>query len=283
MKGTVLSPWEEHLFWIGILEDHAQFLIDRLNASETRWTQSACQYRKAFAALRKRLLSLDRAIKAETPEHIEFAKEAQRIAHGYRRVEGELQRLRMENAVELQLAPAHFRGTLLENEEYARILSYFVRGALAPPLPLYRLLGVWIGSPSRHAALLADHPDLPEFGLAEQARRFAQTFQAHTVKNRAIGGFLRFMPPGCPARRKFARDVAETVSGFYVFVQTCIRELADQEREARDRMTLRFLEHHLPEMCHLLVQLSRFEPRIRPPDDRYLWKPPAAAPGKPHR
>jgi hypothetical protein len=279
MRGAMLSPWEEHLFWIGTLEDHAQLLSDRLSAEETRWAQSACQYRQDFAALRKRLLSLDRAMKAETPEHIEFAKEARRIAYGFQRAEEELQRLRMENTARTKPAPAHCRSALLESEEYARILSYFVRGAMAPPLPLQRLLGMWIGDHCRHAALLADRPDPSGLGLAGQASRFVQAFRGHMSKNRAVGGFLRFMPPGFPPRRQFAADVAETVSGFYAFLEKCIREFADQEPFSR--MTLRLLEHHLPKMCYFLIQLSRYEPRIRPPDGRYLWKPSAAVPGKP--
>jgi len=47
-----LPPWNEHLFWSGIVEDHAVFVIDHLSARETRWAEAAERYRQAFGQLR---------------------------------------------------------------------------------------------------------------------------------------------------------------------------------------------------------------------------------------
>lgn len=266
-----LSPWDEHLFWIGVLEDHAVFLIDHLSAKETRWVQAAYEYRQAFAQLREKLLRLDRSLPEGDMRLVSFAREALPVAYGYYRIEGELQRLRIGNAVDLQLVPVYFNGTLLENEEYLRILSFYVEGKPYPPMTLHRLLDMWLEDQLGHAVLLSDHLDPSELIVLQQARKFIEAFQAHMVKNRAIGGFLRSTPPGFPAQRKFAFDVSVTTSAFYLFVEQTIREY--RSRELLSRLTLRFLEHHLPETCYFLHQLSRYDPRIIPPGDCYLWKP----------
>jgi hypothetical protein len=266
-----LTPWEEHLFWIGILEDHALFVIDHLAATETRWAEAADTYRRTFAQLRERLRGLDPALPVGDSGLAAFAREAHTAAYGYYRLEGELQRLRIENAVVLQLVPVYFNGTLLENEEYLRILGYYSKGKPYPPLSLYALLDMWLEDQLGHAVLLSDHLDPSELPLLEQTRKFIDAFQAHMVKNRAIGGFLRFTPPGFPAQRKFAFDVSVTSAAFYQLVERTIGEF--RRDEVMSRATLRFLEHHLPETCYFLHQLSRFDSRIVPPASCYLWKP----------
>ncbi|WP_338016887.1 DUF2935 domain-containing protein [Paenibacillus antri] len=266
-----LSPWNEHLFWIGILEDHAVFVIDHLSARETRWAEAAHDYVQAFGRLRTQLQALDAALPVDNESMIDFARIAQPVAHGYYRFEGELQRLRISNAIDLQLMPVYFNGTLLENEEYLRILGYYVNGKSYPPKSLYGLLDMWLEDQLGHAVLLYDHIDPTELPTLQQTRTFIDAFQAHMAKNRAIGGFLRFTPPGFPVQRKFAVDVSVTSIAFYSFVERTIERF--RHDELLGRLTLRFLEHHLPETCYFLYQLSRFDPRIIPPETCYLWKP----------
>lgn len=98
-----LPPWNEHLFWSGIVEDHAVFVIDHLSARETRWAEAAERYRQAFGQLRSQLQALDPTLAVNDERMLAFARNAQSVAHGYYRFEGELQRLRIDNAVDIQL------------------------------------------------------------------------------------------------------------------------------------------------------------------------------------
>ncbi|WP_146241135.1 DUF2935 domain-containing protein [Paenibacillus sambharensis] len=266
-----LPPWNEHLFWIGILEDHAVFVIDHLSARETRWMEAASGYRAPFAQLRTQLQTLDPALPVSDERMIAFARNAQSLAHSYYQFEGELQRRRIENTVDIQLMPVYFNGTLLENEEYLRILGYYVSGKPYPPMSLHALIDMWLEDQLGHAILLSDHIDPTELPLLQQTGTFIDAFQAHMAKNHAIGGFLRFTPPGFPAQRKFAVDVSVTSLAFYSFVEQTIERF--RRDEVLGRLTLRFLEHHLPETCYFLYQLARFDPRIVPPENCYLWKP----------
>ena len=61
---------------------------------------------------------------------------------------------------------------------------------------------MWLEDQLGH--VLYDHLDPTELPTLQQIRTFIDAFQAHMTKNRAIGGFLRFTPPGFPAQRKFA-------------------------------------------------------------------------------
>ncbi|MCI3920854.1 DUF2935 domain-containing protein [Paenibacillus sp. TRM 82003] len=266
-----LPPWSEHLFWIGILEDHAVFIIDHLSARETRWAEAAAGYRQSFAQLCALLQALDPALPVDDERMTAFARSAASVAEGYYRFEGELQRLRIDNAVDIQLTPVYFNGTLLENGEYLRILSYYTNGKPYPPMSLHGLLDMWLEDQLGHAVLLSNHLDPTELPAIQQTRTFIEAFQAHLTRNRAIGGFLRFTPPGFPAQRKFAVDVSVTSIAFYKFVEQKIKEFRNDE--LLGRLTLRFLEHHLPESCYFLYQLSRFDARIVPPESCYLWKP----------
>jgi hypothetical protein len=214
---------------------------------------------------------LDPTLAVDDERLLAFARNAQSVATDYYRFEGELQRLRIKNAVDIQLMPVYFNGTLLENEEYLRILSYYVNGKPYPPMPLHALLDMWVEDQLGHAVLLYDHIDPTELPTLQQTRAFIDAFQAHMVKNRAIGGFLRFTPPGFPVQRNFARDVSVTSLAFYSFVEKMIARFRNDE--LLGRLTLRFLEHHLPETCYFLYQLTRFDSSIIPPNNCYLWKP----------
>ncbi|MFC0215593.1 DUF2935 domain-containing protein [Paenibacillus chartarius] len=178
MRITVLTPWEEHLFWIGILEDHAQFVLDHLGGEETTRAQQAEQFRTAFKALRRRLFSLDRTLPVNDPGLVQFAQEARSVAYAYYLFEGELQKNRIENTVTIQLTPAYFNGTLGENEEYLRILHSYGQGRDYQKLSLYRLLDMWLEDQLGHAVLLSDHLDPTELGYIDRSRRFIEAFQA---------------------------------------------------------------------------------------------------------
>lgn len=147
-------------------------------------------------------------------------------------------------------------GTISENQEYLRLLGYYVQGVDALPLPLYQLMDLWLEDQLGHALLLRNVLDPVESGLAEKAAGFARTFQAHMIKNRAIRGYLRFLQQGFPAQRQFAREVSQTVTAFYQLVWNCI--LLFKGKQLLSRTALPFLEHYLPETCYFLGKLAAY-------------------------
>lgn len=266
-----ITPWQEQLFWVEILQDHAIFVDEALANEEVQWIATAKRYIAAFTELRNRILKTNPSLPVSSETMIQLSKDIYPVAHGYYQFEGFMQHLRIENKVVISLTPVYFNGTLLENGEYLRILHAWMNGVPYEPLPLVALMEMWLEDQLGHTVLLSNHLDPTEIELLKSTQQYAQQFSSHIVKNTAIRGFLRFTAPGFPVQQKFARQVAETVIGFYRVVEEVIREY--QDTELLSRLTLRFLEHHLPETCYFLRKLAAYNVEILALPNCPLTKP----------
>ncbi|MGG1554787.1 DUF2935 domain-containing protein [Paenibacillus ferrarius] len=253
---------EEHLFWLEVLDDHAHFLRDYLSPSETKWWQEAEKFFPLFREAIRHAEGLQPLEGAESPNMQVFAQSVYPLADAYCRLEGHMQHLRIWNKVNLNLTPSYFNGTINENKEYLRQLSYWARGVPAVPLTLTELLDMWLEDQLGHAVLLHGLLDPVEQKLGAETDRFAAQFSSYMVKNRAMTGYLRFTPPGFPAEIHFAREVLETVKAFYAFVGRIVNEY--ENTELLSKATLRFLDHHFPESCYFMRKLAEFVPDADP-------------------
>ncbi|MEK0314957.1 DUF2935 domain-containing protein [Cohnella sp. 56] len=258
MQDGGVSIGEEHLFWLEVLEDHAHFLRDYLSPEEKRWWQEAERFFPLFAEAVRQARELPPYEPAQSARMQAFAAYAQPIAAAYCRLEEHMQHLRLLNQVNLNLTPSYFNGTISENREYLRQLSYWTRGLPAPPLALNQLLELWLEDQLGHAVLLQGLLDPVERALGAEADRFAAIFSSHIVKNHAMQHYLRSTPPGFPYETRFAADVLETVQGFYAFVQRVVAQYIGTE--LLSKATLRFLDHHFPESCYFMRKLAVFVP-----------------------
>ncbi|WP_096200818.1 DUF2935 domain-containing protein [Bacillus sp. FJAT-45350] len=257
-----ISPWEEHSFWLEILEDHAYFVQDHLAATEQQYIDIAQQYIQAFGMLCQRLSQIDRHASYQSNELIEFSRESNKIVFGYYQFEGQMQSLRVQNKINLNLSPSYLNGTLSENQEYLRILNYYSNGQDFPPLPLVNLLDLWLEDHLGHAVLLRNVIDPVELSITNQTERFITIYQGFIVQNQQMKSLLRFSPPGIPRQQRLSRDIGKTTIEMYHFVNEVIGMY--KETEVLSRTTLRFLEHHIPETCYFIRKLSLFAPEIRP-------------------
>ncbi|PWK14497.1 DUF2935 domain-containing protein [Tumebacillus permanentifrigoris] len=248
------TPWEEHQFWLRILEEHATFVRDALSVEETQWVALSRQYVAAFQALRTRLEGLDPATKASAPEMVAFAQAAYPVANGYFLLEGHLQRLRIQNQVVLYLTPTYFNGTLNENAEYLRILAYYKSGQEAPLLPLDAIIDLWLEDQLGHTFLLHNLLDPVEQGLSQQTQVFIQRFNAHVLTHHHLKQYKRFLPEKSPYELRFIAELVATVQGFTQLARQVV-ELYEKQ-QVLSRLTLQFIEHHFPETCYFLHSLS---------------------------
>ncbi|MFC3799122.1 DUF2935 domain-containing protein [Cohnella sp. GCM10012308] len=257
LDGAV-SIKEEHLFWLEVLEDHAHFLRDYLSPEEKRWWREAERFFQPFREAISQAEALPSFEPAEAPAMRAFAESVYPLADAYCRLEGHMQHLRLFNQVNLNLSPSYFNGTIGENQEYLRQLSYWARGMPAPALGLTQLLDLWIEDQLGHAVLLHGVLDPVEQALGAQSDKFATVFSSYMVKNRAMQSYERFTAPGFPAETRFAAEVLGTVQEFYAFVQRIVAEYVGTE--LLSKATLRFLEHHFPESCYFMRKLAVFVP-----------------------
>ncbi|MFC4101418.1 DUF2935 domain-containing protein [Paenibacillus xanthanilyticus] len=260
MTIRALTPWEEHRFWIEILQDHAYFVRDHLAVMEQEPIRLAQSYIDAFQLLFNELHDLDKDGGYENPGLVAFARKAWPIASGYFQLEGSLQRLRIANQVNLNLSPTYLNGTLNENQEYLRILGYMTHGQTPPPLPLVDLMDLWLEDQLGHAILLINVLDPAENGIRARAQIHSDAFRALFSQNEIIRGYLRFSPPGIPVQIRLARETLTAVNGFYEFVLEIIHLY--RATALLDRTTLRFLEHHLPETCYFIRKLADLVPDV---------------------
>jgi hypothetical protein len=261
VEANLISPWEEHSFWLEILEDHAYFVRDHLSPSEQEYVRTANQYIQSLSRLRDLLAQINPNLTPDARELIEFSKEAWPIVTGYFQFEGHMQTLRVQNKVNLNLSPTYLNGTLGENEEYIRILTYYVNGHDYPPLPLVDLLDLWLEDQLGHAVLFRNVLDPVELGLTSQTEMYITRFQGFIVQNKQMRSLLRFSPPGTPRQQRLSRQIGQTTIDMLKFVEEALNLYLGAE--VFTRTTLRFLEHHIPETCYFIKKLSFYAPELK--------------------
>lgn len=260
IEASSISVLEEHLFWLEIIQDHACFVRDHLSPIEEQWITAAEQYIHLFEQLLQQANQADKQIEASSQEMISLAKAAWPVTNGYFQLEGQLQNLRIQNKVNLNLNPTYLNGTLNENQEYIRLLSFYVHGQIPPPLPLVDLMDLWLEDQLGHAVLLRNVLDPIEAAIIKQAELYIARFQAFIIQNHHMRSFLRFSPPNMPRQQLMALEVGQTTVEMNKFIQNVVVQF--HTTQLLSRTTLRFLEHHFPETCYFVKKLSFYAPAL---------------------
>lgn len=268
-----ITVWEEHAFWLEILQDHAYFVYDYTAPYEKQWIAEAEQFIARFQVLIDRLNALPRGESHDSAVMINMAREIWPVAQGYFQFEGRLQSLRIDNQIQVALSPTFFNGTLNENQEYLRQLTFYMQGKLPDRLPLVQLLDLWLEDQLGHAVLLRSALDPMELEVIREADRYAEIFQGFMVQNHQIKGYLRFSPPGIKRQQLLARQVGQVVLEMNAYVYKVVQLYRDTE--LMNKTTLRFLEHHFPETCYFIRKLSEFAPELQEAASKCSLKKPS--------
>lgn len=257
-----ISLWEEHLFWLEMLQDHAYFVRDHLSPSEIQFVTAAQQYIHLFSQLISELKTIVDSAQAADPSMIGLARKVWPVARGYLDFEGQLQSLRIDNRINLNLSPTYLNGTISENAEYIRILNQLTMGKEPDRLPAAELMDVWLEDQLGHAVLLKNMLDPIEVFANRQADAYIGKFQVYIVQNKHIKGFLRFKEPGFPRQQEFIYEVGMSMVEMNQWIYAMVKKF--REHTLLTKTTIRFLEHHFPETCYFLTKMSFYEPRLKP-------------------
>ena len=260
MSGTI-SVWEEHLFWLEILQDHAIFVRDHLSVTERNEISIAEGVSQSFQALLSNLKQLNPTLSYTSSEMTDFAKRSYTVSYEYYRFEGHLQNLRIKNEINLNLSPTYLNGTLSENQEYLRLLSYLVHGQQPVPQRLDQLLDLWLEDQLGHIILLRNLVDPIELSVDRQTNLYAEKFQMFILQNHHVKGFLRFTEQGFPRQRELALEVGRTVIEMNQFIRSVVEKY--KGNRLLNKTTLRFLEHHFPETCYFIKKLAEFAQELQ--------------------
>jgi hypothetical protein len=257
----MISLWDEHLFWLEMLQDHAYFVRDALSPEEKEFVYQAEQFIELYADLLKRLQGIPRNADYSDSQMIDFARRAWTVAKNYFDFEGTLQALRIDNQINLNLSPTYLNGTLSENQEYLRILQYLVHGQEPVRLSIVELMDLWLEDQLGHAVLFENLLDPIEAGANATAQEFKRRYQLYIVQNHHLRNYLRVKEPGFARQKAFVHEVGKTTLEMNQFIKNMVEKY--KEHTLLNKSTLRFLEHHFPETCYFLTNLSYYEPRLK--------------------
>ncbi|ESU33515.1 hypothetical protein G3A_05755 [Bacillus sp. 17376] len=257
----MISLWDEQSFWLEMLQDHAYFVRDGLSVNETEYVEVAQQFIVLYGDLLRKLQSIPRHAGYQDSQMIDFSRKAWKVAKSYYDFEGTLQSLRIDNKVNLSLSPTYLNGTLSENQEYLRILSYLVQGQEPVRLSATQVMDLWLEDQLGHAVLFENLLDPIEVGANTVAQEFKLRFQLYIVQNHHLKNYLRVKQPGFARQQEFIYEVGKTTLEMNQFIKNMVEKYKGDT--LLNKSNLRFLEHHFPETCYFLASLSFYEPRLQ--------------------
>ncbi|WP_254871164.1 DUF2935 domain-containing protein [Bacillus sp. Marseille-Q1617] len=261
MANQMITIWEEHLFWLEVLQDHAYFIRDHLSAAEEEYVEASQRYIQLFGELIEQLNRIPSTAGHGDETMIQFSNRVWPVAKGYFEFEGMLQSLRIDNKVNLNLSPTYLNGTLAENQEYLRFLGYLMKGQEPEPLSLWELMDLWLEDQLGHALLFQNMLDPIEIGASRRAEAYINQYQVYIVQNRHLKGYLRFKQPGFARQREFAYEVGRTTLEMSQYISGMVVKY--NKKKLLNKTTLRFLEHHFPETCYFIKKLSYYSPKLK--------------------
>jgi hypothetical protein len=261
VANQIITIWEEHLFWLEVLQDHAYFIRDHLSAAEEEYVDVSQQYIQLFGELIEQLYRVPRTAGHGDETMAQFSNRVWPVAKGYFEFEGMLQSLRIDNKVNLNLSPTYLNGTLAENQEYLRFLGYLLKGEEPVPLPLVELMDLWLEDQLGHVLLFQNVLDPIEIGASRQAEAYINQYQVYIVQNHHLKGYLRFKQPGFARQREFALEVGQTTLEMSQYISGMVAKY--NKKKLLNKTTLRFLEHHFPETCYFIKKLSYYSPKLK--------------------
>jgi hypothetical protein len=232
----------EQQFWLPILRDHCQFILDALSIKEKQEIQWAERLYNAFDQLIRRedFLNLEMSL--------HFTKELRKLKLHL------LVRL-LTDQIAFNLPPTLINHMLNELDEYVEVLKCLLQQKRVPHChPLhYHLL--WLSDAAVHADVIVRDLDTVEKNFIAKGSEFKRQFEDYYYKAIELSGYIRTNLPTFPALNRFNSEVELEITLFQKF-------LAEMKEMSLDRTvlgTLRplFPDHMYREERYYLTKLAQ--------------------------
>lgn len=242
----------EQSFWLPVLRDHCQFILDALSSNEEQEVTQATQLLHRFHHLA-----------AHDPFNLPAAQEAAQLLHEFKL---HLLRRLLTGEFAFNLPPTFTNHMVNEIEEYFRILGYLLKNEV-PPLehPLHHHL-LWLPDAAGHAEGLQINTDGVEKKFKRKERYFIKKFEEFYLKAVELAGYLRTQLTHFPALAYFNKEVELEILVFQAF----LKELEEMRISNKLLGTLAPLmaDHMYREECYYLYKLAQVaetkEPKCSP-------------------
>jgi hypothetical protein len=236
----------EHKFWLRVLGDHAQFLLDALAPKETEDIQRAIYFVETF----DKYLSLINRVSL-----IEFAKDAKQSAEEIRKFKLNIIQKQLEGKIVIHFTPTFINHMVNEVEEYITVLEYLIKGEVPPVFHELHYHLVWLTDAAGHAGSISGELDLVEKRLKEKSEMYAKHFEQFYLKAVEMTGYLRTELNHFPALKRFTKDVSLELKLFSHFLHE-VEELELSE-QILGSFSARMADHMAREECYYLLKLAQ--------------------------
>lgn len=236
----------EHKFWLKVLGDHSQFLLDALVPKEKEDIQMAMYFVEKFDGLLNNVHTVDL---------ISFAKDAKQAAESIRQFKLSIMQRQLEGKIVIHFTPTFINHMVNEVEEYIKILGYLVKGEVPPIFHELHYHLVWLTDAAGHAGSIAGELDLVEKRLKEKSELYMKHFEQFYLKAIEMTGYLRTELKNFPVLKKFTKDVSLEMNLFSHF----LRELEELElsEQILSSLSARMADHMAREECYYLLKLAQ--------------------------
>jgi Domain of unknown function (DUF2935) len=236
----------EHKFWLRVLGDHAQFLLDALSSKEKEDIRRATYFVGEFNELLSRV---------HMGNLMTFANEAKQAAEEIRQFKLSIIKKQLEGKIVIHFTPTFLNHMVNEVEEYITVLKYLVKGEVPPIFHELHYHLVWLTDAAGHAASISGGLDMVEKQWKEKSEVYTKKFEQFYLKAIEMAGYLRTELKTFPALKKFTKDVSLELKLFSHF----LRELEELElsEEILSSLSARMADHMAREECYYLLKVAQ--------------------------
>ncbi|WP_044640229.1 DUF2935 domain-containing protein [Risungbinella massiliensis] len=232
----------EQRFWIAVLRDHSQFILDSLSPKEKKEIKRAKHFLHLFEQL-------------DSAEGLKDLTTSYESAIELRKFKLHLLRRLLTEKFDFHLTPTFINHMVNEVEEYLRILPYLMDGKEPPTLhPLHHHL-LWLPDASGHAVGIRSNLDGTEKDLFEKSQYFGNQFEDFYIKAIELAGYLRTHLSEFPALSRFNKQVELEINLFMNFLHE-IEELG-LSKEMLSTLNPLLANHMYREECYYLTKLAQ--------------------------
>lgn len=248
----------EHTFWMQILKDHSQFILDALAEKEQEEIQAAKTFIQTFNSLLEEVKAHHNSL-----ESITMKAKAQTIA--LKEFKLSLLRKHLTTDFTIHLTPTFLNHMVNELDEYLLILSYLEQQQIPPIFHELHHHLLWILDAAGHAGAISDSLDAVEKQLKQKSMQFSTHFEHFYLKAVELTGYLRTNLESFPALKRMNKDVKLEIELFQVFLHE-IEEL-ELSNEMLSTFSALMADHMMREECYYLTKLAQSTNSAKPPCD----------------
>lgn len=255
-------------FWMPILHDHSQFILEALANKEESEILKAKEFKNLFNNL------AEKAGQPLTESNLmDVLNEAHHTSQNLRVFKLNLLKKMLTTQIGIGLTPSFLNHMVNELDEGLRVFSFLTKKQHVQGVhPLHHDL-LWLLDAAGHAGAINGKLDRVEKKLKKKSEQFTKEWEDFYLKAIEMAGFLRTKLYEFPALSHFHSQVELEMTIFKNFLDE-LEEL-QLSKETLDAISPLMADHMAREECYYLIKLAETTNEVKMPDCSPLQnKPP---------